>query len=439
MSPSQPFDLRKALSKRSTRLTSAYRSGPLSVPAFRLLAVGQFSSTIGDYCYAVALPWLVLSNRGSAASLGIALASYGVPRALLTLPGGSLADRFGPRLMMLSSDAGRCAATTAFTVLAASHLPSLAVVAPMAAALGACSALFLPASMTLMPSLIDNAELTSANALYTGFVQTGSMLGPLIGGVLVAIAGPTPAFAVDAGSYLISAACLTLVGRSVTRSARSAPGQILPSGQPLSAAQPPVAATIWTLLRRNRFLRIVLVVSVTANFAVTGITEVALPVLAHARFGAAGFGAVLACVAVMSIIGAIAVAWGGDRFARAALIAAGFQVAAVAITAAPFLDGLPGLAAGLAVFGLALGFDNAVWGTLIQRWAPPELLGRVWGVLMLAPSVSFPLSTLIAAILTRHLGPTAVFPFAGALLALSYLYGLSHSEFRELGKPQQAC
>jgi hypothetical protein len=57
---------------------------------------------------------------------------------------------------------------------------------------------------------------------------------------------------------------------------------------------------------------------------------------------------------------------------------------------------------------------------------------------MLAPTVSFPLSTLIAAILTRHLGPTAVFPFAGALLALSYLYGLSHSEFRELGKPQQA-
>jgi MFS family permease len=433
--------IREALSKRSARLASAYRSGPLSVPAFRLLAVGQFSSTIGDYCYAVALPWLVLANRSSAASLGIALACYGVPRALLTLPGGSLADRFGPRLMMLSSDAVRCAVTTVFTVLAASHVSSLAVVAPMGAVLGACSALFLPASMTMMPSLIDSAKLTSANALYTGFVQTGSMLGPLIGGILVAFAGPAPAFAVDAGSYLISAACLALVGRSVARPARPEPGRAPPTEQAVSTAKPaaePAAVNIWTLLRRDRFLRIALVVSVTANFAVTGITEVTLPVLAHARYGAAGFGAVLACIAVMSIIGAIVVAWGGDRFARAALIAAGFQVAAVAIAVAPFLGGLPGLAAGLSVFGLALGFDNAVWGTLIQRWAPPELLGRVWGVLMLAPTVSFPLSTLIAGVLTRHLGPIALFPFAGALLALSYLYGLSHREFRELGKPQQA-
>src|SRR5438045_943099 len=63
------------------RAAAAWRSGPLSLPAFRLLAVGQFTSTIGDYCYAVALPWLVLSGGGSAASLGVVLACYGIPRA----------------------------------------------------------------------------------------------------------------------------------------------------------------------------------------------------------------------------------------------------------------------------------------------------------------------------------------------------------------------
>jgi MFS family permease len=428
MPQAAPFrTIRQALSKRSARLIAASQSGPLSVPAFRLLAAGQFASTIGDYCYAVALPWFVLSSHSSAASLGIVLACYGVPRALLTLAGGSLADRFGPRRVMLTSDAVRCAAAAVFAVLAASHVSSLAAVAPMAAVLGACSALFLPASMTLMPSLIENASLTSANALYTGFVQTGSMFGPLIGGVLVAMAGPAPAFAVDAGSYLVSAACLASIGRAVARQQRAEPGP---------ASPPEQAASVWTLLRRDRFLRVVLVVSATANFAVTGITEVTLPVLAHARYSAAGFGAVLACVAVMSVVGALVVAWGGDRLVRAALIAGGFQIAAVAIAVAPFLGGLPGLAACLSVFGLALGFDNAVWGTLIQRWAPPELLGRVWGVLMLAPAVSFPLSTLVGGVLTRHLGPALVFPIAGALLALSYLYGLSHREFRELGRPQ---
>lgn len=422
------------------------------MPAFRLLTAGQFTSTIGDYCYAVVLPWLVLSQHRSAASLGVVLACYGVPRALLTVPGGSLADRFGPRLVMLVSDVLRCALTSVFTVLAVSHGSSLAAVAPVSAALGACSAVFLPASLTLMPSLIEDANLTSANALYTGFLQAGSVIGPVIGGILVAAVGPAPAFAVDAASYLVSATCLALIGRGVARQAqtqtRPGPGEATPAKstpeepeeavpEPAGAiAEVPVVASVWALLRRERLLRIVLLVSVTANFALTGTTEVTLPALAHARYGAAGFGALLACIAVMGVIGALIVAWAGERVVRATLIAGAFQVAAVAIAVAPFLGGLPGLAVGLSVFGLALGFDNAVWGTLIQRWAPPELLGRVWGVLMLAPVCSFPFSTLAAGFLTRHLGPTPVFPIAGALLALSYLFGLSHREFRELGRPE---
>jgi MFS family permease len=182
------------------RVAAAWRSGPLSVPGFRLLTAGQFTSTIGDYCYAVALPWLVLSGGGSAASLGIVLACYGIPRALLMVPAGSLADRFGPRRVMLGSDFARCLLTAVFAVLAAAHVSSLLAVAPVAALLGAFSALFLPASMAMMPSLVESSRLTSANAVYTGFVQAGSMLGPVLGGVLVAVTGPCPPVAGGAGS-----------------------------------------------------------------------------------------------------------------------------------------------------------------------------------------------------------------------------------------------
>ncbi len=392
--------------------------GPWSVSAFRLLTFGQFTSTIGDYCYAVVLPWLVLSHHGSAVALGVVLSSYGIPRALLTVPGGALADRWGPRRVMLGSDALRCALTTALTLLTAAHGSSLEMVAPLSAALGGCSAVFLPASLTLMPSVVQPSFLTSANALNTTFLQTGSMLGPVIGGLLVATWGPVPAFAVDAASYVVSATCLMLIGRGI------APRTVVPP-----------SIGLWTLLRRERLLRVALLVSVAANFALTGTIEVTLPALAHARYGALGFGLVLACVAVMGAMGALFVAWTGERFVRATLIAVAFQVAAVAIAVAPLVGGLPGLAVSMSVFGLALGFDNAVWGTLIQRWAPPELLGRVWGVLTLAPVCSFPISTLTAGFLTRHLGPAPVFPLAGALLSLSYLFGLSRREFRQLGQP----
>jgi MFS family permease len=444
---------------------AAWRSGPLGQPAFRLLTVGQLTSTVGDYCYAVALPWLVLSGGGSAASLGIVLACYGVPRALLTLAGGSLVDRFGPRRVMLASDAGRCVLTVAFVVLAAGHVSSLAALAPVAAALGAAAALFLPASMTIMPGLVEESQLTSANAVYSGLVEIGSLLGPVLGGVLVATAGPAPAFAVDAGSFLVSAVSIALIGRTAadgavapaTAGAADAgavdaggpgadaaagpsapgiadgePGPAGASGESLtSAGQRP--ETLWSLLRRSPLLPVILVVSVTANFAVGGTTEVALPALAHARFGAGGYGAVLASFAAAGIIGALLMARIGDRYRPAVLLTVSFLVGAAGLAAAPYLGGLPGLAAGLAVFGLAVGLSNVVSVTLIQRWAPPAMLGRVWGLLVLASTGSFPVSTFAGGLLTRHLGPSPVFLVAGVLLAASIVYGVSRREFRDFG------
>jgi MFS family permease len=415
------------------RVAAAWRSGPLSVPGFRLLTAGQFTSTIGDYCYAVALPWLVLSGGGSAASLGIVLACYGIPRALLMVPAGSLADRFGPRRVMLGSDFARCLLTAVFAVLAAAHESSLLAVAPVAALLGAFSALFLPASMAMMPSLVESSRLTSANAVYTGFVQAGSMLGPVLGGVLVAVTGPSTAFAADAGSYLVSAVTLGFISASATVADGAAAPAADAAAEPAGAAGDSGAGSVWGLLRQSRVLQIVLVVVLSANFALVGTTEVALPALAHARFGADGYGAVLTCVAVASILGALIVGRVGDRFRPAVLIAAAFVVAAAAIAAAPFIGGLPGLAAGMAVFGLGIGFDNVVSVTLIQRWAPPDMLGRVWGLLMLASVGSFPVATFVAGLLVRHLGPTPIFPISGGLLALSMGYGLTRREFRDFG------
>jgi MFS family permease len=446
---------------RTARLAGAWRSGPLSVPGFRLLTIGQFTSTVGDYCYAVALPWLVLSGGGSAATLGIVLACYGIPRALLTVPGGSLADRFGPRLMMLSSDFARCALTAVFAVLAAAHVSSLAAVAPVAALLGALSALFMPASMTMMPSLVDSARLTAANAVYTGFVQAGSLLGPVIGGVLVASTGPATAFSVDAGSYLVSAVTIAFISARGTRTAGAAapaadddpdPAEaaialatadgtapdeaaiaLASAGDPAPAAAGTAPRNAWVLLRQARVFQIILVVSLTANFALIGTTEVALPALAHARFGADGYGAVLTCVAVAALAGALVVGKLGDRFRPVTLIVGSLIAGAAGIAAAPFLGGLPGVAAGMALFGLGIGFDNVVSVTLIQRWAPPALLGRVWGILLLASAGSFPVATFVAGLLTRHLGPAPVFVISGGLLALSMVFGLTQREFRDFG------
>ncbi|MGN6681935.1 MAG: hypothetical protein ACTHKL_29575, partial [Streptosporangiaceae bacterium] len=86
---SSPSTSRKGLARR---LASTFSAGPLAVRDFRLFGLGQLGSTVGDFCYAVALPWLILSAHGGTVLLGTVLACYGVPRTVLIPVGGMLAD-----------------------------------------------------------------------------------------------------------------------------------------------------------------------------------------------------------------------------------------------------------------------------------------------------------------------------------------------------------
>src|SRR6185437_16203085 len=142
------------------------RAGPLGVRSFRLLCGGQLASTIGDYCYAVALPWLVLSEHGGVILLGIVLACYGVPRTVLIPAGGVLADKLGPRTLMLVADAARCVLLAGLAVLAARHVVSLAALGPVAALIGAGEGLFISAlTLWLIPrSPASGTETSEAPA-----------------------------------------------------------------------------------------------------------------------------------------------------------------------------------------------------------------------------------------------------------------------------------
>src|SRR5580700_2378991 len=196
------------------RRPAAWRAGPLATPSLRLLATGQFTSTAGDYCYAVALPWLVLSARGGPVLLGTVLACYGVPRTVFIPVGGILADKSGPRTLMLFADVMRCVLVGVLTFLAARHTASLVTLGPTAALIGAGEGLFLPASFTIMPSLLDDTRLAAGNALSSTAVQAGSLIGPAIGGALVAATGAsTAAFGIDAVSFAVSAVSLALIPR----------------------------------------------------------------------------------------------------------------------------------------------------------------------------------------------------------------------------------
>jgi predicted MFS family arabinose efflux permease len=423
--------------KWPSQLAEAARSGPLAVRNFRLLSVGQSTSTVGDYCYAVALPWLILSGHGGTLMLGAVLACYGIPRTLLIPIGGVLADRLGPRKLMLVADASRFVLMALLAVLAARPAEALKVIVPIALLLGACEGMFLPASLSIMPTLLPAGQLPTGNALASATIQIGSLAGPVLGGLLVAPAGPSPAFAVDAASFGISAIALALIKVSKPGADQAKPAAAaLPGAAQAPADQPELADRgpgSWQLLREFSVLRIILVVAVVANLTAAGTFDVALPALAHARYGASGLGGLIACFGAGSLIGTLAGARMGSLRRPFAVACRGFVVEAILLSALPLLGGLPGAITGILLAGLCNGFGNIVLYTLIQQHAPSQALGRVMSLLTLAAMGTYPISVWLSGLLIKHLNAVSFFPIAGVTLGLAVLGALSRREMREFG------
>jgi len=300
-----------------------------------------------------------------------------------------------------------------------------------------------------MPSLLDEERLAAGNALSTAAVQAGSLLGPALGGVLVAATrASTAAFAVDAASFGVSALTLLLIPRQAVRGslaavaaeAATAVGGAASGAGDAAGADGAVAGqgSVLALLKTSRALQVILVVVIAANLASGGMSDVALPSLAHASFGAAGYGALLACFAVGGLIGTLAAARTGHLRAPVMFASAMFLIEAAGIGLIPYLGGEAGAAAALFVTGACNGLGNVTVLTVLQKWAPPALLGRVMSMLMLCAFGSFPLSVAVSGVLVRHLGPSLFFPVAGGLVAVAILGGLTQREFRDFGAAGRA-
>ncbi len=418
----------------SGRLRAAVSSGPLADGNFRLLTGGQVTSTVGDYCYAVALPWLVLSGHGGPTLLGTVLACYGVPRVVALPAGGVLADRLGPRRIMLIADTARAILAGLLMLVAARHVTAIAVLGPIAVGLGAGEGLFLPAANSIMPSLLVPDRLAAGNAINMAALQAGSVLGPVLGGVMVAAAGSVPAFAVDAASFAVSAVTLALL--RLNRAA-TAPAEAAESAAKEGATRPAqgmeAAPGLWQFVRRERVLKLLMLIVLVANLGLAGTFEVAMPALAHARWGAGGYGSLLACIGVGTVAGTLG-SVRATRLRRPAVTAdLAFLICAAGITAMPFLGGLPGAAGAALLLGVGMGFGNTVMITLAQQWAPSELLGRVMSLIMVCAIGSFPVSTALTGVLVHVLGPPPFFIIAGVGLAAAVLGALSQPVFRAFG------
>ncbi|MGW6688973.1 MFS transporter [Streptomyces sp. NPDC054961] len=168
------------------------------------------ASLVGDGIYFLSLGWTAARTAGPA-EVGVVMAVGAVPRALLMLGGGVVADRFGPRLVVISSDAVRCAAVLALALLLAFTSPGLWVLVLVALVFGVVDALFLPAVGALPPRIAGPGQLVRVQGLRSLAERVGHTAGPPAAGLAMGLGGPAAAFGVASALFGLSLALLVAV------------------------------------------------------------------------------------------------------------------------------------------------------------------------------------------------------------------------------------
>jgi predicted MFS family arabinose efflux permease len=420
-----------ARADRTAKLLTPFRER-----SFRLLFIGQLCSLVGDQFYVVALPFLILDHR-SASVLGEILLAFGFAR-VVTLPiGGVLADRFrlARTRLIIGSNGGRLALLAILAIIPPASISPLVV---LAVALGALEGVFLPPSMALLPDVVDESLLGSANAIMNGAAMGATLIGPALGGLVVVGVGPRAGFAIDAVSFGISVLTMVMIG-----SGQPGEGKDRDAGGEEADAEEDSGAWLgnankrgafWRLLRSSKMLQFSLLITLIVNFTYAGAEQVALPVFSKTILleGARGFGFLLAAFGGGSLVGALL---SGRLFslpnrAKAALVLGIVQ--GVALAAIPAGHALSAGMAALAVAGLAGGLIDVFYVSMLQSKLPTGLLGRSMSALMLAALGVYPISVVLSGLVVQHFGPTPVFLADGTVVCIGFLVGFCSREFRNL-------
>lgn len=407
---------------------------------FAWLMGGGVVSALGDQFSMIALPWLVLKLTGDPAALGMVVALMGIPRAILILFGGALVDRYSPkRVLMLTKHAN----TVLLALLAAlvwTGQATLPLVTALALGLSLASAFSIPAGTSILPHAVAPQHLQAANGMMMGIRQVTLLAGPLLAGLLFAIAGDGGGGGEQGGAGLQDARGLAFAfGFDALSFALSAwtLAKVRPLALAPAAPQPVLRAVgaALTLVWRDRLLRTCFVYWGLCACVVGGMMQVGVPLLASERLhgatalallmGAHGTGSLL-CMAASSVLG------------RRRLGKLGTTLLAV--------DGLVGLCLlplGLAdaawqgmlvlgTIGVLGGFITVAVFTWLQQRVPQAMLGRMMSIFMFVFMGLAPLAAAVAGWLAARLPLEALFAGAGLCLTGAALLAWLFTPMRSL-------
>lgn len=361
-------------------------------PQYRLLFGSQVLSVVGDRVTAVALPFAVISIGGGVADVALVSAAQFLPFVVLALPAGVWADRLDRRRIMIASDVVRMLCQLVAATLLLGGGASVPVLVALAAAYGAADAFFAPAFSGMLPTTVSPGNLQPANALRGLSYSFGSVVGPVLAGMLIAFAGgPGGALLFDAITFAASVALLLPLRTKLVTEAMH--------------EEDPTATTdhFWTSLRqgwtevRSRSWVIGFLTSLSVyHIAVLPAIFVIGPVLMDRELdGAHSWAVIVTCFGVGAILGDLLfLRWRPRHAMRVAsllLVGASCQAAFIGSGLGTWGIGFLELFAGVCVTG-----SFTLWETSLGEHIPDRALSRVASYDYLSTSGAIPLGNLLA-------------------------------------------
>jgi MFS family permease len=388
------------------------------------------ASLVGDSVYFVALGWSAEKSAGPA-EVGLVMASGALPRALLMLGGGVVADRFDPRRVILGSDALRCLLILTVAAVIALTAPVLWLLVAVALVFGAVDALFVPAVGALPPLLTSPDQLARVTGMRSLSMRLSQIAGPPVGGLAMGLGGPAAAFTA-AGVFIALSLPLLLTTRTRSLGSRDAGGPRRPG----TARRDLLDGLRY--IRRHRLIGPLVVAGAVCELGLTGTLNVGMVLLnAERGWGPSGYGWIVGAFSAGAAGSASLLAVAG-WLPRAGLMLAGTLLVGCAGAATLALVPMLWLATVLAaVVGLNAGVFGSLDNALIQTAADPAYLGRVTSVVMLTMVGLAPLSYPLVGAAIGAWGAAPVFVGCGVFAGLGVVVALASGEVRHAKLPRR--
>ncbi len=376
-----------------------------------LLLSGQLVSQVGDKFHMLAVAFLVLKTTGSPAKMGLILFCSVFPSMLLGLVSGTFIDRYNRKAIIIGADVARGLVVSGLAICYLLNALSFPLLLVAQVILSVCTAFFDPAIPAIIPQIVKSDQLTRANSQAQFISGLATVVGPTLGGMMVAWGGYLPVFLINACSYLVSAGFESLIKiPPIKRQARAGTKIINDIRQGFRY-----------VYIRNHLMVILIMVGIIHFFV--GCIEVVIPILATSLHGEGAhnlgylqtfFG--LGMIMTALLLSILDIAGREARFLFGGVFGIGLLML---LTSLVYFSGVRGIVAFLILFSL-IGGVVVITGTsfrsILQKEVSEGMMGRVFGFVAAVGNISIPLATLIYGILMSYVSHAILMAISGGVL-----------------------